>query len=143
MKNFCIFIWSLIVSQGICLSVSNAADSKASGARGYFDSLAQDTGTAFGWAGDPAKQSEALSIQFYVNDFKGSNPKNLMGTVKANMPRKDLSSAGFSDLNHGFAFKIPQEFKNGENHTISVFAIEPGSGKKVELGGSPKLFKLN
>ena len=42
--------------------------------------------------------------------------------------------------NHGFSFSIPNNYRDGQNHTWSLHAIDTSGTGNVQLSGSPKSF---
>jgi glycosyltransferase involved in cell wall biosynthesis len=83
-------------------------------------------GTARGWAFDPEKPGERISVELSVD----GKP---FETIVANIYRDDLEKAGMGDGAHSFSVTLPQEYLDGKMHMVSASI----AGTEVSLSGSP------
>lgn len=91
---------------------------------GYIDIF--DCSTIFGWAADP-DTSNSINVQV----VEGAAT---LATFGASAPRPDVETAGYPG-NHGFNWPIPSSLKNGQAHSLRVFAIDSSNGSlRADLG---------
>ncbi len=108
---------------------------------GSFDSIAAG-GTASGWAFFPPTPTTALSLHFYVDGPAGSG--TFAGTAVTSYARPDVNQAyGGIMGDFGWDWPIPMQFRDGAQHTLHVYAINPVRNDNPLLGGSPKTFTLS
>ncbi len=102
---------------------------------GYLDNT--DGMIARGWSLDPDWPERTVEIHFYVDG-------TFVGNAFANQPRPDVNahfqSQGLDYKgDHGFAFRIPDQYADGHIRTIVAYAIgnieNPELGRK-QFGGS-------
>jgi glucose/arabinose dehydrogenase/chitodextrinase len=92
-----------------------------------------------GWAWERAKGNNVVAIEF----FEGASiaAGRSIGVVQANIFRQDLLTAGKGNGIHGFDYPIPDDIKDGQNHTIwgrvqgSEFVLKD-SPKTINCAGS-------
>ncbi len=94
--------------------------------KGYLDSA--NCSTVNGWAKDP-NTVNPIDIHFYADG--NSNTGTFVGSIKANGYRSDLP---YTDKYHGYSFSVPEDLKDGNLHTIYVYAIDSQSGYNPLLG---------
>lgn len=92
---------------------------------GFFGGMGDDV--LFGWAMNKEDVDHAVSVSIYDSDV-------LLGTVKADKPRKDLRDQNIGTGNYGFDFPIPSHIRDGKPHTIHVRI----TGSSYELQNSPR-----
>lgn len=83
-----------------------------------------------GWVWNRDQPNETVKVDL----FDGTT---LLGTVPADIFRKDLLKNGIGDGKHSFKYPTPVTLKDGKPHTIRAVI----SGAKTELRGSPKTFE--
>lgn len=98
-------------------------------AKGYFD-VVDDLGSAYGWSYVPSILPNSNLVLIKVDG-------QTVLPVTANNPRVDLGVAG----NHGWTWKISDNFYDGEEHNIEAIGIGDDNSL-IPLGGSPKKFKF-
>ena len=104
---------------------------------GNFDSVS-NSGTAYGWALDQDNATQSIAVHFYADGTAGTG--EFMGATTANVPRPDVNNATGYPGNHGYAYAIPDKYRNGIQHTIYAYAIDSAGGTNPLLSGSPKTF---
>jgi membrane protein involved in D-alanine export len=70
-----------------------------------------------GWVWDATKPNEPLAVDVSVDDV-------YVGRVMANEPRDDMRSRGYSNVAHGFTFKLPDYIRDGKEHTIDAHVVD-------------------
>lgn len=109
---------------------------------GNFENIASD-GNVSGWTLDPDSSTASAKIKYY---FDGSYVSGTYGgEVTANSPRPDVNSVLGVTGNHGFTFQIPATYRDGNQHTISLYAVDynlPTEFSEVSLISSPKTFTI-
>jgi hypothetical protein len=98
------------------------------------------TGNAVGWAYDPDTSNQSIDVHFYIDGPAGTGTGGL--STVANVPRPDVNQALGISGNHGFSWRIPDQFRDGKNHTIHTYGIDTAGGANALIGGSPKTFNL-
>src|SRR5216684_1284844 len=92
-------------------------------------------GQVTGWSADDDRPSAPVQVVLAVDGLD-------LATVAANAPRADVTAAFPKFVgNHGFVFTLPAPVQDGKPHTMRAWAIDD-DGKRVELPGSPKLFRV-
>ncbi len=100
---------------------------------GVFD-LITLSGSAAGWALDPVAPLDSLKVTFYVDGPMGEG--TFMGAVTANKSRPDVNRRTGYSGDHGFSFKIPQQFLSGYR-TFHAYALDSSATSITQLKGSP------
>ncbi|MBK9037913.1 MAG: hypothetical protein IPL83_01935 [Bdellovibrionales bacterium] len=100
--------------------------------RGIVDGFIGD-GILAGWAYDPNDANVSIAIQYYIDGA-------LAGDNIANKVRTDVNDIVKIPGNHGFEFRIPNSYRNGQAHTIKAFGIDLQGQTNPELGS--KTFTL-
>jgi hypothetical protein len=95
-------------------------------------------GRVQGWALANTLGEGHVKVRAYLDG--DSSKGRLIRTVTANAPREDVNQALKVPGDHGFAFSIQDEFKDGKTHSLRVYAEGPGG--LVEVGQSPMNFKF-
>ncbi len=91
-----------------------------------------------GWACDKDNYSQALNIEFYADNPKGSGGVYL-GNTNANLVREQAVGAQCGgNRSHGFNFATPATLSDGKPHKIYAYATNIGEGKTRILNNSPK-----
>jgi hypothetical protein len=96
---------------------------------GVFDVVAE--GCLYGWAWDPRASHQPISVDIYDGE-------DLLATVLADQFREDLRQAGVGNGRHGFAYPVPAQLQDGQDHTIRIRV----AGSSVELEGSRKILRI-
>lgn len=102
---------------------------------GWLESITAD-GDASGWSQDPTVPEQSNMVHFYVDGPAGSG--TFVGQTIANIPRPDITPG-----NHGFRFTIPNQFRDGQQHTLYAYGIDLTGDHNKILNGSPKTFTLS
>ena len=114
---------------GLLGSLLCAAGVDAADPTGYFD-LA-DCAQLAGWAYDPDTPTQSLDVHVY----EGST---FLAGFPANLPRPDVNQVVGIPGDHGFVFPTPATLKDGQVHTLKVYALNTGSGSNPQLHNSPR-----
>lgn len=77
-----------------------------------------------GWAWDASKPNDPLNVDVTVDDV-------YVGRVLANEPRDDMRSRGFSNIAHGFTFKLPDYIRDGKEHTIDARVVDGQASRQL------------
>ena len=99
-------------------------------------------GVANGWTYDPDEPNTPIGFHVYIDGKVGDG--TFIGGGRADKNRKDITK-GEKSYNHWYSFKIPEEYWDGEQHTIYVYGID-SKGASIHnntlLKNNPKTFKL-
>jgi len=90
---------------------------------GSLDAVTCDA--AGGWAYDPDVPNSAIAVHFYVDG-------GYAGQMSAGEYRGDL--AGYGNRYHGYTWAFPSQFKNGQQHSVTAYAIDSAGGANPALG---------
>lgn len=92
-----------------------------------------------GWAFDPDAPDVSIPVHIYRDGAAGAGGV-FVGVYTTNVLRADVNDAYQITGNHGFNISpIPNEFKDGLDHMVYIYAINTNpSGQNPLLGGSPK-----
>lgn len=109
---------------------------------GQFDKV-DTSGNAIGWTYDPDEPSLPIHAVFYL-DGDGINGGKQIGEMNANSPRSDVNSSLNISGNHGFVWPIPQQYKDGKQHTLYVYGRDSSyDGRRNRLINGTKTFAFN
>jgi hypothetical protein len=102
--------------------------------------------TLNGWAYDPSVSEQVLDVHVYKDGAAGTG--SFVGAYTANTSRPDVNNAFGIPGNHGFGIPTPDSLKDGQNHSIYIYAIgKDGSGINNSdnpfIVGSPKSLKCD
>lgn len=100
---------------------------------GWLD--ADTGGQVRGWALDPDSPGAPIDVHFYVDGPAGIGPHE--GIVAANLPRADVNQALRVPGDHGFAWLLPQKFRDGYYHKVYAYGIDSSGGPNPALYGAP------
>src|SRR3989344_347124 len=104
---------------------------------GSFDGVAKGD-FIFGWAFDPDSPSESISVRVYF-DGSANGGGIAAGGAVANVYRPDVNQTFGINGNHGFLFPFPENYKDGRNHDVYLYAIDSTDlNSRTLLPGSPK-----
>ncbi len=103
---------------------------------GYFDNITTD-GLALGWAYDPDQSVTSIPVHFYIDG-------TYAGQTTTNTSRPDVNQAFGITGNHGYSWSIPNSYRNGVTHQMSVYGIDIGGNGSTnsQLTNSPRSFNL-
>ncbi|MDF1660455.1 MAG: PDZ domain-containing protein [Planctomycetota bacterium] len=88
-----------------------------------------------GWALDPDIEDQAISVDIYIDgDFLERPVADKL--FAALIHRPDVKNP-----NHLWIVDIPEKYKDGKEHSLSVFAVNNPDGANPELSGSPRFFR--
>ncbi len=91
-----------------------------------------------GWSCDLDGYQQALNMEFYADNPKGSGGI-LLGNANANLVREQaVGGQCGGNSSHGFNFATPATLSDGRPHKIYAYATNIGDGKTILLKGSPK-----
>jgi hypothetical protein len=100
-----------------------------------------ETGDVFGWSLDADSPNFPNPVHFYINGPAGIG--TYVGQVLANIPRPDVNTSTGLPGDHGFKFAIPDQYRDGNTHTIYAHGIDITGDNQKLLSASPKSFMLN
>jgi hypothetical protein len=94
--------------------------------RGNVDGIFGD-GILAGWAYDPNDPNVSIAIHYYIDGV-------IAGDNTADKTRTDVNDALKIPGKHGFEFRIPDRYRNGQSHTIKAYGIDLQGQTNPELG---------
>jgi hypothetical protein len=100
--------------------------------RGNVDGFIGD-GVLYGWTYDPNSSGTRIDVHYYIDGV-------FAGASKADKPRSDVNTAFGIAGNHGFEFRVPDSYRNNQQHTIRAYGIDLQGQTNPELGA--KSFSL-
>jgi tetratricopeptide (TPR) repeat protein len=92
--------------------------------RGRMDGVLD--GLLRGWLWDPDRPEEALTGEVHLDG-------QLVGRLRADLPRPDLEAIGFGAGGAGFAFALPAAAQDGQTHQIALIAEQRWLPVTVDL----------
>ena len=108
----------------------------ASNAIGFLDGT--ETMSAIGWAFNPLRQDETLSVELYIDG--PFNTGTLVGIRPANNLSPDLNEGKMAIHGpHRFRIPIPVVFRDAKSHTLYAYIVH-ADGVRTLIGGTPKEF---
>ena len=109
---------------------------------GSFDEITS-TGVVRGWSYDPTSSSTAIQVHVYIDGTSGQGGTLLSGFA-TNIMRTDVNNTYGISGTHGYEYTIPQQYWNGAQHSIRVYAVDTTSTSiSILLTGSPRNFTLS
>ncbi len=105
---------------------------------GHFDAVDPTSLLISGWAFDPDHSSSSIYVRLIVVP-QGGTAKEFFAL--ADKPRQDVNSYYGVSGNHGFTFKIPNEYTSG-NHTFYMYGLDTTNGSATQLTASPKTINI-
>jgi len=107
---------------------------------GFQDNV-DSNGNATGWSLDPDSPSQSNTVHFYIDGPAGTG--TFIGSIVADVPRPDVNQATGYPGNHGYSFSIPNQYRDGTQHTLYAYGIDlVGNNQPFLLSSSPKTFTL-
>lgn len=108
---------------------------------GRLDDVQAD-GVARGWTFHSGLgwTSTSLGVHFYVDGPAGSG--KWAGSSTANVTRGDVNNAYNISGDHGFAYRIPNAFRDDAGHTLYGYGIDPSGPQRNVLLDNRVDFKL-
>lgn len=89
-----------------------------------------------GWAYDPDAFNGPIDVEIWIDGKRYTQ-------IPANSTRVTLrNSKVCPDPDHGFVYSTPGELLDGKTHTIRMYALDHPGGLKVELQGSPRIYRM-
>jgi hypothetical protein len=82
------------------------------GLQGHIDAI--ESGRVYGWAWDPEKPDERVSVDIYFKE-------DAAGTALADRFRQDLMDVGVGDGSHAFVFDLPADARDADPASIAVY----------------------
>lgn len=92
---------------------------------GYFDNVTCEY--LYGWAYDANTPTQSIDVHIYDGN-------TFVTFATANLASSDLAFPG----NHRYQIATPARFKDGQSHTVRVYAIDSTGGPNPELTWSPR-----
>lgn len=100
---------------------------------GYFDSLS--CSTLDGWAYDADAPTTAINIRVWDT----TAASYLLGTYSTNVYDANLNNLlGAPSGSHRFSIPLPASVKDGTNHRLTIYAVDPANGQIKQLTQSPR-----
>lgn len=109
---------------------------------GWIDGITQDR-IISGWALDKDHLSDSIDVHIYFDGPASSG--TLIAGVNANLFRPDVNQAEGVTGNHGYNFRIPDNYRDGREHSVWVYGIDrddPSGNSNRQLLGVPKNFRF-
>jgi len=100
---------------------------------GSLDGLQASPARIFGWAADADRPTVSINVVLKLDG-------NVLTTLPANVARPDVTAA-FPKFtgNHGFAYVLPNNLKDGKSHTVSALGIDDNGAQSSLPWGSPRV----
>lgn len=108
---------SLLIGSPKRFTLSQATDNKKP--IGHVDYIKDPF--IFGWGLDPDHTDKLVALHFYFDGPAGVSSKMRDGTTGHS--RSDINALGYSG-HHGYAVEIPHDLRDGQTHTVYVYAID-------------------
>lgn len=83
-------------------------------------------GKIIGWAYNPDKPTDILTVAFYIDGPSGTGTK--IGPIMANRSGADNSTPG----DHAYLVDIPESFRDKKKHTLQAYAVVDGKETLIE-----------
>jgi len=101
-----------------------------------------EANSIFGWAFDPDAPAQTVTVHLYFDGEPGACPAGtcILQVVTADKIRGDVNRVFGITGNHGFTFDItqlPARFLDGQNHTVSAYAINIAPQGQTVTAGNP------
>lgn len=105
---------------------------------GYFDGLS--CSTIDGWAYDADAPTTAINIRIWdTTSYGGGVGSSLMGTYSTNVYDAGLNTViGAPSGSHRFSIPVPISMKDGREHRLNIYAVDPATGQTKQLQLSPR-----
>ena len=87
---------------------------------GYMDFTDSASRIICGWSADMNAPSSSNSVAFYMDGLAGQGGISI-GSIAADRPRSDVNTVANIPGNHGFEFKVPEQYADGKTHLIYVY----------------------
>lgn len=97
-----------------------------------------DCASLVGWAQDPDAPEQPIAALLAFGGPK-DDPAATLVEVLADIPRDDLC-AQLGSCAHGFEVEVPLSLRDGQTHTVHVYAKDDGQGAPAEIDLSPGQF---
>ena len=97
----------------------------------------ESTGSLSGWARDPDSLTQFVKVRIYIDRAPGQTGATPV-QITASLTRADVGS-------HGFAYTIPDAYRDGKPHTVWVWAADltvTTGANDAQISGSPQTFTL-
>jgi hypothetical protein len=98
---------------------------------GVVDSISPNTAVVNGWAFDRNVTAQSIDVHLYVDG-------EIIGVTNANIARQDVNDYYGITGNHGYTYRIPAKFLDGNIHTLTAYAIDAQDPNKNSNIGSQK-----
>ncbi|GEM_PF-6941616 len=111
--------------------------------KGFLDIITSD-GIISGWALDLNHPSDSINVHIYFDGPAGSGG-TFAGSVNTGIYRPDVNQIEQVTGNHGFNFNVPQNYRDGRQHSVYAYAIDPDDSSGAsnnQLTNSPKFFTI-
>lgn len=99
---------------------------------GRLDSVSAD-GMVSGWAVDHSNSDRSIPVHIYVDG-------KFVAQVEAADARPDVNQALGIVGAHGFHWQLPDSYRDGKSHVVSVYGIDLQGVNNAQLSGSNKTF---
>ena len=118
----------LSVAHGEIGRLPSAHTPKKAFMEGWIKTLFPGDGVIVGWVFDRGNPTRTVTVNFYVDEIGMDTPGvggndaggALAGSIKAQAINKQVNWTYNIDGNHGFSFRIPDEWRDGAAHTLYV-----------------------
>lgn len=107
--------------------------------RGHVDSIG-DNGVVVGWSFDPSTPSQAVEVEFYLDEpwYRGV----AIGSTRADRSRPDVNQVFGVQATAGFQYTLPPSARDGQNHILYVVARDI-QNPSIRVGiGNPMSFQV-
>lgn len=107
---------------------------------GYLDGV-KDCNAVYGWSCDPDDFNAVVDVHLYKDGPVGAGG-SLLSIEKTNFQREPaVGNLCGGNATHGFSFALPNDIKDGKNHSVYAYAINLGTpANNQELEKYPVYF---
>src|SRR5882672_5318555 len=103
---------------------------------GNIDAVDYYAGTVSGWALDLGRPTVSIPVVIAVD---GAD----LTQIPSDAPSPDITQVFSVTGNHRFRYVLPDRYRDGKRHTLTVFALRSDGVTRIRLDGTPKLFALS
>lgn len=105
--------------------------------KGTIDSVDPSNGHVLGWAYASQSPAQSIMVHAYVDGPWKGGGGTFADVRTAQLPRPDVNSAYGINGDHGFELTLPSSYRDGKQHTLYVYGIDPRGINNVLLGTKP------
>ena len=124
-----------------CSQDCGVCQSSNSPPNGAFETIDIANGYVAGWSFDPDASSTSNIVHIFFDGPLVGSASYGKG-ITADIFRQDVNNNFGISGNHGFNYRIPDQFRDGNQHSVYVWGIDTEGGTNVLLKTSPQYFSI-